>query len=148
MRHDLWIIKIGSLQAEILLWDVPVKGKIASIQAYDCHFCITVTSRRAVMGLRPWNLMETSSRACWGPLHAWNRQNRTARRYFMAVKAKWCTNNARTRTPFFSTDNAPVWCQRMHSHGGIRALKIDGDILKSMLGDTVCLEWSKLSVQN
>ena len=101
MCHNLWIIKIGNLQAKILLQDMPVKGKIAGIQACDCHFGITVTSLRAVMRLRPWNSMDTSSRACWGPLHAWNYQNWTAIRYFMAVKAKWCTNDARTSTPFF-----------------------------------------------
>ena len=46
-------------------------------------------TRRAGVGSRPCNLVGTSSRACLGPLHAWNSQNWTARRYFVAVKAIW-----------------------------------------------------------
>ena len=88
MCHNLWIIKIGNLQAEILVRDVPVKancGKIAGIQAYDCNCGVTVTS---LVRLITWNLVKTSSRPCLGPLHAWNCQNRTARRNFMAINVK------------------------------------------------------------
>ena len=52
----------------------------------------TVPTRDDAVGLRPSNLIEAFSRACLGSLHAWNCQNWTAGRFFVAANAKRILN--------------------------------------------------------